>query len=125
MPLTVHEVVAAAQDWTPAQRREVLARLWPEHVSSENDTWISVRFSEAMQVVAYTPEQEEHVQSLRDTLLCGALARVESQADGTYEVYGVDRTYYVTMTPKREFAALLSSWVIDAPPRELTLPEAN
>jgi hypothetical protein len=82
-----------------------------------------VRFSDRLRVVAYAPEQEPHVDGLRELLLRGALARRESEADGTYEIYGPDRTFYVTMTPAREFAALLSSWLPDHPPREVELQD--
>ncbi len=68
-----------------------------------------MRFSAALRVVAYAPEQEAYTDALRELLQQGALARLENEADGTYEVYGPDRTYYVTMTPAREFAALLNS----------------
>lgn len=37
---------------------------------------------------------------------------MENEEDGTYKLYGADRTYFVTMTPAREFAALLS--IVDA-----------
>jgi len=40
------------------------------------------------------------------------------------EIYGPDRTYYVTITPAREFAALLSSWSADHPPREVELQDS-
>jgi hypothetical protein len=68
-------------------------------------------------VVAYATEQEAHLDKLRELLLHGVLARRENNADGTYELYGPDRTYYVTMTPARESAALLSSWPPERPPR--------
>ncbi len=118
------EVVESARRLTPAQKREVLARLWPEQAARNGqDVWVSVRFSDALRVVAYAPEQESYVNALSELLRQGALARLESEADGTYEVYGPDRTYYVTMTPAREFAALLSSWPPDQPPREIPLPD--
>lgn len=121
----VTEVVEAARHLSPAERREVLARLWPEQALASGGTvWQSVRFGEGARVVACAPEQEPYLTGLRDLLTRGALARRESEADGTYEVYGPDRTYYVTMTPAREFAALLSSWTPDRPPREITLQDA-
>jgi len=117
------EVVESARRLTPAEKREVLARLWPEQAARNGqDVWVSVRFSDALRVVAYAPEQEGYINALSEILRQGALARLESEADGTYEVYGPDRTYYVTMTPAREFAALLSSWPPDEPPREIPLP---
>src|SRR6266498_2626267 len=124
MSTSVMEVVESARRLTPAQKREVLARLWPEQAARNGqDVWVSVRFSDALRVVAYAPEQESYVNALSELLRQGALARLESEADGTYEVYGPDRTYYVTMTPAREFAALLSSWPPDQPPREIPLPD--
>jgi hypothetical protein len=118
------EVVESARRLTPAEKREVLARLWPEQAARNGqDVWVSVRFSDALSVVAYAPEQEAYVNSLSELLRQGALARLENETDGTYEIYGPDRTYYVTMTPAREFAALLSSWPPDQPPREISLPD--
>jgi hypothetical protein len=126
MSVNVTEIVEAARHLTPAEQREVLARLWPEQaVGSGGTVWMSVQFSDALRVVAYAQEQEPYVSALSDLLRRGALARRESEADGTYEVYGPDRTYYVTMTPTREFAALLSSWPPDRPPREVILPDAQ
>lgn len=122
MSSNVMEVVEAARHLTPAEQREVLARLWPEQAARSGDkTWRSVRFSAALRVVAYALEQEAYIDALRELLQQGALARLENEADGTYEVYGSDRTYYVTMTPAREFAALLSSWSPERPPREISL----
>lgn len=124
MSTSVMEVVESARQLTPAEKREVLARLWPEQAARNGqDVWVSVRFSDALRVVAYAPEQESYVNALSELLRQGALARLESEADGTYEVYGPDRTYYVTMTTAREFAALLSSWPPDQPPREIPLPD--
>ena len=123
MSTSVMQVVESARRLTPAEKREVLARLWPEQAARNGrDVWISVRFSAALRVTAYAPEQEAYINELRELLRQGSLARLESEADGTYEVYGPDRTYYITMTPAREFAALLSSWPPDSPPRELSLP---
>ncbi|MGH9752531.1 MAG: hypothetical protein ACREA2_07075 [Blastocatellia bacterium] len=122
MSTEVMEVITAARHLTPAEQREVLARLWPLAAErSGREVWMSVRFGEAARIVAYAPEQEPYVESLGDLLRHGALARLENEADGAYEVYGPDRTYYVTMTPAREFAALLSSWPPDQPPIEVIL----
>jgi hypothetical protein len=121
----VMEVVEAVRHLTPAEQREVLARLWPEQALASGDKiWQSVRLGESARIVAYVPEQEQYLAGLRDLLTRGALARRESDADGTYELYGPDRTYYVTLTPEREFAALLSSWEPDRQPREITLQDA-
>ena len=87
--------------------------------------WVSVRFSDALRVTAYTPEQERYIGELRKLLLQGALARLEDESDGTYEVYGPDRTYLITMTPARQFAAILSSWEPDHAPREVVLQDAE
>jgi hypothetical protein len=124
MATNVSEVVDTVRHLSPAEQREVLARLWPEQALAQaNTVWTSVRFSDRLRVVAYAPEQEPYVDGLRELLLRGALARRESEADGTYEIYGPDRTYYVTITPAREFAALLSSWLPDHPPREVELQD--
>ena len=64
-----------------------------------------------------------HLEELRDTLKCGVLARLENEAEGTFELYGANRTFYVTMTIEREFAGLLSSWLPENPPREIKIEE--
>jgi len=124
MSSSVSDVVEAALHLTPAERREILARLWPEQVLGDGGAvWKGVRFGEAVRVTAYDSRQEPFVEELRQFLTGGALARFEDEADGTWETYGARRTYYVTMTPKREFVALLSSWPPDRPPREIGLAE--
>ncbi len=124
MVTNLREVVETVRHLSAAERREVLARLWPEQALTQGNTvWTTVRFGERLRVVAYAPEQEQHLEDLRQLLLRGALARRESEADGTYEIYGPERTYYVTMTPAREFAALLSSWAPERPPHEVNLQE--
>ena len=85
MSVNLTEVVEAVRRLTPAEQREVLARLWPERAARSGDTvWISLRFSDALRVVAYAPEQQPYVAALRDLLVSGALARPENKADGTY-----------------------------------------
>lgn len=122
MATKVREVVESVRQLKPAEKREVLARLWPEQAArGGRDVWISVRFSAAARITAYAAEQEAYLDALGDLLRGGALARLENEADGTYEVYGPERSYYVTMTPTREFAALLSSWPPDQPPHEVIL----
>ena len=106
MSTNVTHVVEAARQLTLAEQREVLARLFPEQTAHDGSTvWMSVKFSESARVVAYAPEQESYLDALRAVLRQGVLARMENREDGTYELYGADRTYYVTMTPAREFAA--------------------
>jgi adenylate kinase family enzyme len=122
----VSEVIETIRRLPSAEQREVLARLWPEQsVLSGDKVWRSVHFGDNLRVVAYTPEQEPYVGELRKVLLHGALARLENESDGTYEVYGPDRTYYVTMTPARQFAAILSSWEPDNAPHEVVLQDAE
>ncbi len=115
-------IVNNAQRLTASERREVLSRLLPEQTEAEIGTiWKTVRFGKKLRVVAYAPEQEPFVESLRELLQSGALSRIEDQAQGTCEVYGADRTFYVTLSERREFAGLLSSWSIDAAPREINV----
>lgn len=124
MPTNVTHVVEAARQLTLAEQREVLARLFPEQTAHGGSTvWMGVRFSQGARVVAYAAGQESYLDALRVVLRQGVLARMENKEHGTYELYGADRTYYVTMTPVREFAALLSSWPPDAPPREINLTD--
>ncbi len=126
MSANVTHVVEAARQLTPAEQREVLARLFPEQTAHDGSTiWMSIKFSEQACVVAYAPQQEAHLAGLRQVLQQGALARLENKEDSTYELYGADRTYYLVLTPEREFAALLSSWSPDAPPREINLPDES
>jgi hypothetical protein len=117
-------LLQTAKRLTASERREILARLVAEQSESEVGTiWKSVRFGENLRVVAHATEQEKFVDSLSETLRRGALARVENLSDGTFEIYGADRTFYVTMSEKREFVALLSSWSPNSPPREINLTE--
>jgi len=126
MSANVTHVVEAARQLTLAEQREVLARLFPQQTVHDGSTvWMSLKFSEQARVVAYAPQQEAHLAGLRQVLQQGALARLENKEDGTYELYGADRTYYVVLTPESEFAALLSSWSPDAPPREINLPDES
>lgn len=83
---------------------------------------IWIQFSESMRVISYSPDQEQRIAELRELLRKGTRAHLESKEDGTYEVLGPERVYYVTMTPKREFAALLSSWPLDQQPVKVILP---
>lgn len=122
MLANLHEFIAAAQRLTAAEQREVLARLFPANsVHDGASIWRSVRYSEQARVVAYAPEQEQYLDAVRHALQHGVLTRIDSAMDGTYELYTPERTYHVVLTPEREFAALLSSWTPDSPPREITL----
>lgn len=115
-------VVKTIQGMTSSEQREVLARLWSERARKDsNEIWKSIRFGSSLRVISYNPEQERYIGQLQDLLQRGVMARLENESDGTYEIYGQDRTFYVTMTPSREFAALLSSWEMDTPPREIAL----
>ena len=116
--------IQTAKQLTAPEKREVLARLLAEQ--SENEigmVWKSVRFGKTLRVVAYASEQEQFVEELTQLLQNGALARLENQADGTFEIYGEKRTFYVTMSEKREFVGLLSSWLPTQPPKEIDLRE--
>ena len=115
-------IINTAQRLTASERREVFSRLLAEQTEAEVGTvWKTVRFGENLRVVAYAREQESFIESLRELLQGGALIRLENQADGTCEVYGTDRTFYVTLSERREFAGLLSSWRADAAPREINV----
>lgn len=119
-------VIETVRRLTPAEQREVLARLWPEQAARSGDkAWVSIRFGDGLRVTAYEPDQEQYIGALRDLLQQGALARLEDENDGTYEVYAPNRTYLVTMTPARQFAAILSSWEPDHAPREVVLQDAD
>lgn len=57
MSTNVTHVVEAARQLTIAERREVLARLFPEQMAHDGSTvWMSVRFLESSRVVAYAAE---------------------------------------------------------------------
>ena len=116
----------AAQQLTAPERREVISRLLAEQTENEiGVVWKSVRFGDDLRVVSYTPEQESFLPELKRLLRQGTLVRIENQADGTCEIYGENRTYYVTMSEKRKFIALLSSWLPSEPPKEINLPEIS
>lgn len=124
MQSNVGEVIKAALHLTVAEQRELLARLWPMAVEQSGDQfWTSVRLGACAQVTAGTPEQEPYLDALASILRSGALARLEDEADGTYEIYGPDRTYYVTLSPAKERVLLLSSWAPEQPPREVILDD--
>jgi len=126
LPSDVTEVMNIIRRLTPSEQREVLARLWPERAAKSGDkAWVSIRFGDDLRVTAYEQGQERYIGSLRDLLQQGALARPENESDGTYEVYGPNRTYLITMTPARKFAAILSSWEPDHAPREVVLQDAD
>ena len=124
MLTSVTEFVQAARRLTLAEQREIFARLLPEpSAQSAKTIWQFICFSENLRVVSYTGGQELYIDALRQLLQQGVFARLEREDEGTYEIYGSDRTYYVVMTPKREFAAILNSWSLDCPPREVVLQE--
>ncbi len=124
MTNTVSELVEKVRHFSSAQQREVLARLWTEQaVRNANETWKTVKFSENLRVTAYDPSQESYLEDLRDALKNGVLVRLENEEEGTYEIYGANRTFYVTMTIEREFAGLLSSWEPEHPPIEIKIEE--
>ncbi len=114
--------IQSTQQLTAPERREVLARLLAEQAENEVGTiWKSVRFGENLRVIAYATKQEQYLEELKQLLQKGALARLENQADGTFEIYGAKRTFYVTMSEKRNFVGLLSSWLLTKPPQEIYL----
>lgn len=124
MTNTVSEFIEKVRHFSSAQQREVLARLWTEQaVRNANETWKTVKFSESLRVTAYDPTQEPYLEDLRDALKNGVLIRLENEEEGTYEIYGANRTFYVTMTIEREFAGLLSSWEPEHPPIEIEIEE--
>lgn len=119
---TIHTIYKMS----PAEQREILGRLWSGQANKKsNDVWKSIHFGNSLRVVAYSPEQEKYIEQLRDLLQKGTIARLENENDGTYEIYGPDRTFYVTMTPSREFAGLLSSWELNKPPNEVVLQDVE
>jgi len=124
MNSTTEILISQAKQLTLPEKREMLARLWNEEELGETGRiWKSIRFGENLRVVAHAPEQEPYLADLRELLQKGALERIENEEEGTAEIYGADRTYYVAITPEREFAALLSSWPPFQPPTEIDLEE--
>lgn len=123
---TVIETFETVRHLSASEKREVLARLWTEQARRETgEVWQTVRFGENLRVVAYTEEQEKYIEILCEILQNGALARLENKDDGTFEIYGAKRTFYVTMTIERKFVGLLSSWSIENPPLEIDLEREN
>ena len=126
MANTVSEFVEKVRHFSSAEQREVLARLWTEQAKrNANETWKTIKFSENLRLTAYDSRQEPYLEDLRKALQSGALARLENEAEGTYEIYGANRTFYVTMTFEREFAGLLSSWSPENPPLEIKIEEES
>ena len=124
--MTNETFIESARKLTAPERREIMARLLVEQATEEFGTiWKSVRFDKKLRVVAYAGEQEKFVADLRELLKNGALIRIENQSDGTCEIYGRERTFYATMSEKREFVALLGSWLPNKPPREISLTETS
>lgn len=122
MDNTISEFVETIRHFSSAEQREVLARLWTQQTrTGSSETWKTVKFSENLRVTAYDAKQQPYLDELRETLRNGALARLENQDEGTFEIYGASRTFYVTLTIEREFAGLLSSWLPENPPREINL----
>lgn len=122
MNSTISEFVETIRHFSSAEQREVLARLWTEQTRiGSSETWKTIKFSENLRVTAYDAKQQPYLDELRETLRTGVLARVENQDEGTFEIYGANRTFYVTLTIEREFVGLLSSWLPENPPREINL----
>jgi len=122
LQISVNDLVREIQHLTPAQRREVLARLWPD-VKVQGVQWLEL--GEGVDVESFTPTQAPFVEAVRDLLGCGVAARLEHEEDGNWELYGPDRTYLVTLDFTSRFAGLLSSWPPDRPPRTIVLEEAR
>jgi len=110
---SVNDLVQEIQHLTPAQKREVLSRLWPE-VKVQGVQWLVL--GEGVEAESYTPTQASHVEIVRHLLRLGVPARLKHEADGNWELYGPDRTYLVTIDRITRFAGLLSSWPPDRPP---------
>ncbi len=122
----IFEIVEDVSHLTAPEQREILARLWTEQTKNHiGETWKTLKFSENLRITTYEPEQEKYLEQLRAELVNGCLARLENESDGTFEIFGSDRTYYVSMTISREFVGLLDSWSPENPPREINLEGAN
>jgi hypothetical protein len=119
---SVNDLVEEIQHLTPAQRREVLARLWPG-VKVQGVQWLEL--GEDVEVESYTPTQTPYVAAVRHLLSHGVPAHLEHEEDGNWALYGPDRTYLVTLDLTTRFAGLLSSWPPDRPPHAVILEEAE
>jgi len=116
---SVTQLIGTLRQLSPAQRREVLARLWPDQ---QPGSWQFLRFHNPT-VKSFSDTQNPYVDDLRRLLRAGAFARLVHPEDGDYELYGETRTYYATLIPKEEFAGLLSSWPPDQPPIKVVLED--
>ncbi len=122
MEVVTESIFNQTQQLAPAERREILSRLLANQSENEVGTiWKSIKFSEKLRVVAQSQSQEKYVDELRNLLQKGALIRLENQSEGTCEVFGIDRTFYITISEKRQFAGLLSSWLPEKPPIEINV----
>jgi dephospho-CoA kinase len=118
----VEHLVKRIQSLSVFEKQKVLASILADQTSRRGDMiFRTVRFGDRMKVVAYTPDQERYIPNLKSVLREGTVAMLENEAEGTYEVFDQQRIYYVTMTPSREFAAILSSWRPDSPPRQFSV----
>jgi hypothetical protein len=114
------DFISETQNLTNSERREVLSRLVAEQTKNEiGIIWKTIKFSDNLRVVSYAEEQNQYIEELCNLLQKGTLIRIENQADGNCEVFGIDRTYYVTLSEKREFVGLLSSWKVENSPQEI------
>jgi hypothetical protein len=124
MQAITESIFNQTQQLAPSEKREILSRLLANQSQNEVGTiWKSVRFSEKLRVTAQSSSQEKYVIELHNLLQKGALVRLENQSEGTCEVYGIDRIFYVTMSEKREFVGLLSSWLPENSPIEINVEE--
>jgi hypothetical protein len=122
MQVITETIFNQTQQLAPSEKREILSRLLASQLTNEFGTvWKSVRFSDKLRVTAHLPTQEIFVEDLRKLLQTGALIRLENQSEGTCEVFGIDRTFYVTISEKREFVGLLNSWLPENSPVEINV----
>lgn len=118
----VRTLLEEVHELTLPEQREILAQLLSDQAEHASEFILkNVKFGDEMRIVAYAEEQKPYIKELQDLLKEGTMALLEDESEGTYQVFGASRIFYVTMTPKREFAAILSSWSSGKPPKEFIL----
>jgi hypothetical protein len=76
-----------------------------------------IRMSPQVKVDSFEEDQRPYCELVRQLLIEGVLGRLESPEDHYYEIYGPNRTFFVTLFREPESVSILDSWPADAPPR--------
>jgi hypothetical protein len=117
MKVDVEELAETIQSLPLADRLK-LVRLVPELKTFGCEL---IRMSPQVQVDSFEEDQRQYCDLVRQLLMEGVLGRLESSEDHYYEIYGPNRTFFVTLFREPESVSILDSWPADAPPRTVIL----